>query len=100
MAPINFFALVCSLSSVWMVMYFVICVFISTIPFVIYERPLMALVMYKNLKIVDSFYWWLGAKKIIRVWVVCFNDYLENNKFFLPRCDKLQLVTKGDGLKI
>jgi hypothetical protein len=45
----------------------------------------MALVMYKNLKIDDSFYWRLGAKKIIRVWVVCFNDYSENNEFFLPR---------------
>jgi hypothetical protein len=54
--------------------------------------------MYKNLKIDDFLNWWLGAKKIIRVWVACFNDYLENNEFFLPRwCDKLQLITKGDG---
>ncbi len=98
MVPIKFFALVCSLSSIWMVMYFVICIFISTIPFVIYEYPLMPLVMYKNLKIDDFLNWWLGAKKIIRVWVACFNDYLENNEFFLPRwCDKLQLITKGDG---
>jgi hypothetical protein len=45
----------------------------------------MALVMYKNLKIDDSFDWRLGAKKIIRVWVVCFIDYSENNELFLPR---------------
>lgn len=96
-----FLVLVCSLSSIWMVMYFVICIFISNIPCVIYEYPSMALVMYKNLKIDESFDWRLGAKKIIRVWVVCFNDYFDNNEFFLPRwCDKLQSVTKGDGLKI
>lgn len=66
-----------------MVMYFVICIFISTIPFIIYKYPLMALVMYKNLKIDHSFDWRLGAKKIIRV--VCFNDYSENNEFFFAK---------------
>lgn len=67
--------------------------FQSTIPFVIYEYPSMALVMYKNLKIDDSFDWRLGAKKI-RVWVVCSMITQKIMSFFcqgvVTNCDRLQ----------